>query len=437
MKEYTPGKREVTGTSIGGVIRHIQYHGGSNSEDDFAIGSSISAYIDVEMTTPDVDVEGKELLLVIGVEAERKEAYSFPLNGSITTSETSSFYDIPMGFFTAGHPKKTDDGITFTAYDRMTKLDQMFIRGSFDPSQYSSTAPSVVPIEYLSDLIQEETGVSIDITAIDTVLNLWHWEAGGNGFSPYTLHNYLTDDHTGMSWREVVSAIAARCGSFALINRFGNLVFKRYSEPEEAITITPLRYWDYFEHNDYETVINSIVIPCTADDESSETYYRNGSGSHVLYAPIISEANHPLGDPWPELGADSIGDYIWENIDGFTYTAGSISFLGNPMLDPWDIVFVEDRDGNTYRLPVMKISHDFDGGLITEIEATALADFEQEYSSVTPSSTADDRTAAALTAIQTKLNNHLSDYDNPHKVTISQLGVREMTAAEVDTLTPI
>ena len=44
-------------------------------------------------------------------------------------------------------------------------------------------------------------------------------------------------------------------------------------------------------------------------------------------------------------------------------------FLGDPRLEPGDVIQVTDRAGETYSVPVMSITHEFDGGLISEIAA--------------------------------------------------------------------
>ena len=43
---------------------------------------------------------------------------------------------IPIGYFTAGKPKKTEDQIEFTAYDRMMKLEMLF---SYRLQDYTDT----------------------------------------------------------------------------------------------------------------------------------------------------------------------------------------------------------------------------------------------------------------------------------------------------------
>ena len=90
------------------TVRSIKFTGGSEGEDDFSLGSTMSQYIEVTIPGKGLVVEGTEMLLQIGMDVNGKTEY------------------IPMGYFTAGKPQKSDDQITFTAYDRMMNTERTF-----------------------------------------------------------------------------------------------------------------------------------------------------------------------------------------------------------------------------------------------------------------------------------------------------------------------
>ena len=58
-------------------------------------------------------------------------------------------------------------------------------------------------------------------------------------------------------------------------------------------------------------------------------------------------------------------------LEDTTVESGSIEMtMGNPLIEPWDVLNITDLDGNIHRLPCLNITHTFDGGLETAVEAT-------------------------------------------------------------------
>lgn len=55
------------GNTITDGISEITIEGGSNSEDDFSIGSVVSRYAKIKMTNPAKRIEGKEITINIGM----------------------------------------------------------------------------------------------------------------------------------------------------------------------------------------------------------------------------------------------------------------------------------------------------------------------------------------------------------------------------------
>lgn len=93
-------------------VKSIKLTGGSENGDDFSLGSTMSQYIEVTIPDGNLLIEGKEILLQIGMDVDGLTEY------------------VPMGYFTAGKPKKADNQITFTAYDRMPETEEFHCRKS-------------------------------------------------------------------------------------------------------------------------------------------------------------------------------------------------------------------------------------------------------------------------------------------------------------------
>ena len=95
----------VGDNTVSDGIRSIKFNGGSNRSDDFTIGSAVSQYVEVSVADNNIKFESEEILIQIGM----------TVNGIIEY--------IPMGYFTAETPETNEGEITFTAYDRMAKMD--------------------------------------------------------------------------------------------------------------------------------------------------------------------------------------------------------------------------------------------------------------------------------------------------------------------------
>ena len=112
--------------------KSIKITGGSEGEDDFSLGSVISQYITVIISNCAGEIENHELTLQIGMDVNGLTEY------------------IPMGYFTAMKPERSEDQITFTAYDRMIKLEKTFPPGA----SINNTIAALKKI-------QETTGVEV------------------------------------------------------------------------------------------------------------------------------------------------------------------------------------------------------------------------------------------------------------------------------------
>lgn len=183
------------------TARSIKFTGGSEGEDDFSLGSTMSQYIEVTIPGKGLVVEGTEMLLQIGMDVNGKTEY------------------IPMGYFTAGKPQKADDQITFTAYDRMMNTERTF-------SMDGTTTNTVAVLKRIADI----TGVPVVTSGLIAI---------------------SIKVPKGYSCREVLSYVAQLYGAFAVCNRIGQIELHTYVD--SAYKIGAGRYWGNFEHNDSDS----------------------------------------------------------------------------------------------------------------------------------------------------------------------------------------
>lgn len=325
-------------------IKSIALKGGSNSGSSFIVGSCISQYIEVEMVKPSVFIENEEIEWRIGVDI------------SATVEEY-----IPMGFFTAGKPEADEDMVKFTAFDRMMKTERAY---------FSSLPASTSTVAVLNE-ISTFLGIPIITT----------------GLSAITIKRPV-----GYTCREVLSYISQMYAGFAICNRQGQIVIKMYASSN--ISIAPTRYWDTFKHNDFLYTFGKIACYTGKDENGKDISITAGGGNREL----------TISNP---LMTQSILNSVAAKLKGYSYMPGSLKFLGDPRVDPWDILTVSDKKGNNYSVPVMEMTQEYDGGLTTSVEAFGESETEEQQGFKGPVTHAIERYSMQLALVDHAIVNKL------------------------------
>ena len=361
----------LEGKTITEGILSIRINGGSNSEDDFSLGSAVSRYVELEIEKTGTRFEGYEFFLELG------------LNGEY----------IPMGYFTAEKPKGDEERLSITAYDRMVKTERACFLELPDSTNTVAVLKGVGTIAGIEVVTEGLTAIPIK-------------------------------KPVGYTCREVLSYVAQLYGGFVICNRAGKIEIKSYEDSD--YTVTAGRYWDSFTHNDLPFVLGKITCYTGKNKKGEDISIHVGDGVRGIY----------FSNPFMDQTAL---DNIWGKLRNYTYMPGSFRFLGDPRIDPWDVLTVEDRNGNSYKVPVMKLTQEYDGGLSTEVEAVGKTEAEQSTGFTGPNTQNLDRLYAQLVLIDHAMINKLDvdtakityatiDNLNALKAEIEQLDVTELTA---------
>jgi len=357
------------GNTITDGISEITIEGGSNSEDDFSIGSAVSRYAKIKMTNPAKRIEGKEITIKIGMMVGESIEY------------------VPMGYYTAEKPKTDESQITVTAYDRMMKTERVFS----------------------ADGIAETTDTVTVLNAISRITGVTVVTDGLTAISMQRPDSYTC--------REILGYISQMYGGFAICNRQGQIEIKTYIDSDYPVDTS--RYWDTFEHHDVTEKIEKITCYIGKDSDGNDVSVSVGSGTRE-----ISFSN-------PFMTQEML-DNVWKVLSGYEYMPGSIKFMGDPRVDPWDVLTVSDLNGTAYKVPVMTMTHEFDGGLITSVEAVGRSEVEQESGYKGPTTKEMDRYYAQLVVIDKALINKLDvDTANITYATIKNLEVTKERVEEI------
>ena len=178
----------------------------------------------------------------------------------------------------------------------------------------------------------------------------------------------------GYTYREVIGYIASLAGGFACVDRTGTIVIKWYED--NGYTINESRIMT-FEKNESDYHLDYFT--CNVD---SNTSFTAGSGTLGITFdnPLMTEE---------KLNS------VYKKVRGFAYRGASLKTLGDIRLDPWDIVTVKES-GETYKVPVMNITQEYDGGLAMTITAYGKTETETETDYKGPSTKLAERTYAEM-----------------------------------------
>lgn len=353
---------------INSGIKSIKFNGGSNQSDDFALGSAVSQYVEISMAEPGFAVESKEILVQIGMMVGALVEY------------------IPMGYFTAERPETSDGQITFVAYDRMMQMERPCFLD--------------LPDDTTTVAILQEISREYDVPIVTD-----------------GLYAKQMKKPVGYTCREILSYIAQIYGGFAICNRQGQIEIKTYEDSNYEVGTG--RYWDEFTHNDFPYTLEKITVYTGKTEDGEDTSVSVGSGAREL----------SFSNPFM---TQELLNSIWVDLDEYTYMPGKIRFLGDPRIDPWDVLTVYDKANKTYKVPVMRLNGEFDGGFTTEVESVGKAEIEQSQGFQGPQTHEMDRYYGQLVIIDEALINKL-DVDTA-KITYATITNLDATNAHITNL---
>lgn len=247
---------------------------------------------------------------------------------------------IPVGFFTAEHPTNDQTTTTFTAYDRMMKTTGLYVSNL----TYPASAVSVL------NEISAGCGVTVDVSNIDSSI-------------------MISTKPAGYTYREMIGYIASMAGGFACVDRTGTIVIKWYLDVDYKLDVTRIMSFEKDESN-----YNLEKLTCNVDNSTTLT-----SGGGILGVTFDNSF----------MTQDRL-DNIFKKLSGFSYRGASVKTLGDVRLDPWDMITVEDGEG-TYKVPVMNIQQEYDGGLTMTITSYGKTQTEQEVDFKGPTTQQNER----------------------------------------------
>lgn len=251
---------------------------------------------------------------------------------------------VPLGIFTAEHPTSDQDSTTFTAYDRMMKTTGLYV----SKLKYPAKAAAVL------DEISAGCGVPIYTSGLSNIT--------------------INTQPVGYTYREMIGYIASLAGGFACVDRTGTIVIRWYADSDYRLDYSRIMSFEKDE-SDYHL----DMLTCNTDASNS-----------------LAAGNGTLGITFdnPFMTQDRL-NAVYKKVKAFTYRGAKVKTLGDIRMDPWDVITVVEGD-TEYKMPVMNMALEYDGGLAMTITSYGKTETETQTDYKGPSTKLAERTYAEM-----------------------------------------
>lgn len=319
-------------------VKSIKQYYRIASNNFVTVGGAISSYVVFEIWNADEKLENAVLTLEVGLDIDGTQEF------------------VPIGNFTANNIKKGMDGlIEVTAYDDIqTKMSGAY----FSDLKYPANAINVL------NEISQKTGVPIDTSNLEQgvmieqrkMISESTIDEEGKTQEKVTYENPFN----GYTYREALGYIAMLFCKYAAMGRNGSIKFFWYEDTGYKITED-----DYDDDLETSEVAFSVgKVTCNTATEKLEI--GTGTNNVQLENPVMTKERLNV---------------IYNTLKQLQFIPLTASFFGDIRLDIGDLVSVILKDGTIYRVPIMEISQDFDGGLKTKIRSYGGAEQENAVQS--------------------------------------------------------
>lgn len=339
-------KYVVDGKEHTETLNNFKYQNIINPNNEITIGNTCASSVTFSIYMPTVSLENKEITVFEGVKVNEEIQY------------------IQLGIFTV--TKQTSDGeyTSYEAYDRMYKADMPY----FSDMAFPSTDKAIL------NEICGKLGISLATNIV-------------------TAHT-INDKPQGYTYREIIGYIAMLQGCNAVINSDGNLELRWYKDSgyvldghkyyQQGVTFTTSK----------DFIIQKLTCNNTKSGSTEQSQITSGDG-----ATGLSFANPFM--------TQAILDEVYKKIGGFTFRPLTVKFVGDYRLEVGDIITV-NKGGVDYKVPIMQITHECDGGLIDTVTSIGQSDTENTSVASGPITKQMERYYADLILVNKALINKLS-----------------------------
>lgn len=360
----------VEGKEYTETLNNFKFQNMINPNNEITIGNTCASSVTFSIYMPQVSLENKEITIYEGVKVSNEIKY------------------IKLGTFTVSKQTSNGEYTSYEAYDKMYKAD----------------------MPYSSDLVFPSTDKAI-LTEICGKLGI---SLATNIVTAHT----VSDKPQGYTMREIIGYMAMLQGCNAVINTDGNLELRWYKDSgyvldghkyyQQGVTFTTSK----------DFIIQKLTCNNTKSGDKETSTITSGSGATGLsfVNPFMTQA---------------ILDEVYKKIGGFTFRPLTVKFVGDYRLEVGDIITV-NKGGVDYKVPIMQITHECDGGLMDTVTSIGQSDTENTSVASGPITKQMERYYADLITVNKALINKL-DVDTA-KITYATITNLNATNASIDNL---
>lgn len=363
-------KYVVDGKEHTETLNNFKFQNMINPNNEITIGNTCSSSVTFSIYMSTVSLENKEITIFEGVKVGTEIKY------------------IQLGIFTV--TKQTSDGeyTSYEAYDRMYKADMPY----FSDMAFPNTDKAIL------NEICGKLGISLATNIVTT--------------------HTISDKPQGYTYREIIGYMAMLQGCNAVINADGNLELRWYKDSgyvldghkyyQQGVTFTTSK----------DFIIQKLTCNNTKSSSTEQSEITSGDG-----ATGLSFANPFM--------TQTILDELYKKIGGFTFRPLTVKFVGDYRLEVGDIITV-NKGGVDYKVPIMQITHECDGGLMDTVTSIGQSDTENTNVASGPITKQMERYYANLLVVNKALINKL-DVDTA-KITYATITNLTAVKGDVDYL---
>ncbi|WP_270286988.1 hypothetical protein [Enterococcus casseliflavus] len=335
-------------------IFNIKFESGSINGPGYQIGSVFSDYVSI---TLDKVIRGinelDQVIVELGIEREQKTGsearkYVNKTNKMRTGGYLNKiFYENPieyvrLGTFFVSEHVDVDENEKTTTINCMDSV--LFLEGTYSPT---ITFPAKL-FDVAADACYQ-AGVAMDV---ETFLQL--------------PDKKITTKPTDLTIRQVLGYISQYVAGYIKFSKYDVLQLKSGSDTVKIIN-TDLYYSKGLSKNDLKYKISGLTNSPTGDSASITVGSTTGNQLEIDN-PFISKAD--LQD-------------IFSLLSSIEYYPFNIEWRGIPSIEAGDWMIVEDIEGNQYKIPNLKYTLSYNGGLraTSSAEAEAVSNATIAYKS--------------------------------------------------------
>jgi hypothetical protein len=328
------------------TLNNFKFQNMINPNNEITIGNTCSSGVTFSIYMPAISLENKEIAIFEGVKVGTEINY------------------IKLGIFTV--TKQTSDGeyTNYEAYDRMYKADMPY----FSDMTFPSTDKAIL------NEICGKLGISLATNIVTT--------------------HTINDKPQGYTYREIIGYMAMLQGCNAVINSDGNLELRWYKDSDYVLDGHKYYQQGVTFTTSKDFIIQKLTCNNTKSGSTEQSEITSGDG-----ATGLSFANPFM--------TQAILDEVYKKIGGFTFRPLTVKFVGDYRLEVGDIITV-NKGGVDYKVPIMQITHECDGGLMDTVTSIGQSDTENTSVASGPVTKQMERYYADLILVNKALINKLS-----------------------------